>query len=118
VVQTLVAGAFVTYMPKSIFWLGAVVTGEPLCKQLHQLGCQACIGSLECCVSVLSPASRSVLQLLITIALCHVWVTYVPCPSPHNSTAARCSTWAMASLAYHMYETSFCCEHNELCLQV
>jgi hypothetical protein len=28
VVQTLVAGAFVQYMPKSIFWLAAAVTGE------------------------------------------------------------------------------------------
>jgi hypothetical protein len=28
VVQTLVAGAFVEYMPMTIFWLGAVVTGE------------------------------------------------------------------------------------------
>jgi prepilin signal peptidase PulO-like enzyme (type II secretory pathway) len=28
VVQALVAGAFVTYMPNTIFWLGAVVTGR------------------------------------------------------------------------------------------
>jgi hypothetical protein len=28
VVQTLVAGAFVEYMPGTIFWLGAVVTGK------------------------------------------------------------------------------------------
>jgi hypothetical protein len=43
VVQTLVAGAFVEFMPKTIFWLGAVVTGEHRthCKSVVQV-CRAC----------------------------------------------------------------------------
>jgi hypothetical protein len=61
VVQTLVAGAFVAYMPKTIFWLGAVITGwQTAAAQLswHSMTCgmagissEAIVheGSTACC---------------------------------------------------------------------